>query len=83
MTGDTGIWVRLTLDNGARLTGYASGADSPNDFWIIFKTQLVKLTEARVEWPQQKPKEYPVLYVNRDRICLVDAATETEDVVGG
>ncbi|MCG3135636.1 MAG: hypothetical protein HMLKMBBP_03357 [Planctomycetes bacterium] len=73
MTDQKGIWVRITLDNGARMTGFATGADSPNDFWIVFKTQLVKLAEARVEWPGKKPKDYPVLYVNRDRICLVDA----------
>ncbi|MCE9637543.1 MAG: hypothetical protein K8T90_17725 [Planctomycetes bacterium] len=71
-TDEAGIWVRLELDNGATLTGFASGADSPNDFWSVFKTQLIRLEEAWETAPGGTRRNYPTIYVNRDRIVLVD-----------
>lgn len=77
MTGDErGIWVKMVLDGGIRISGFASGADSPNDFWTVFKTQLVRLSDVRVSRPGKKPIPYPTLYVNRDKIVLVDATQD-------
>lgn len=74
MTDNRGIWVKLVLDGGIRVTAFAPGADSPNDFWTVFKTQLVRLHDVEVVHPRKKAQSYPVLYVNRDKIVLVDAA---------
>ena len=66
-----GIWVRLTMVDGSCVRGYAAGADSPNDFWSKFRTQMVRLEEAeRVgEGPEL---DGPTVYVNRDRIVLAE-----------
>ena len=78
MSDGNGIWVKLILDDGSMVTGFADGADSPNDFWTIFKTQLVRLRDVRETRPRKKPREYPALYVNRDKIVLVDSVTAAE-----
>jgi len=69
-----GIWVRISLDTRATLTGFAPGADSPNDFWTLFKTQLVRLHDVIELRPDGVKRRYDMLYVNRDRIVLVDVA---------
>lgn len=66
-----GIWVRLTLEDGSVLRGYAPGAESPNDFWSKFRTQLVRIEDAEVE-RGPATKDTPALYVNRDRIVIAE-----------
>ena len=80
MSDETGIWVKLILDDGTVVTGFAAGADSPNDFWTTFKTQLVRLNDVHVTRPQHDTRDYPTLHVNRDKIVLVDTASG--DVAG-
>lgn len=76
---EKGVWVRLTLDTGASILGWAPGADSPNDFWTVFKTQLVRIEQVRETPPKGRTRDYPFLYVNRDRIVLVDVAGAHEE----
>lgn len=73
---EPGIWVRITLDTGGAVTGFAPGADSPNDFWSVFKTQLVRLGDAIEIRADGSRRRYDTIYVNRDRIVLVDVATD-------
>jgi hypothetical protein len=75
-TDEPGIWVRLTLDTGGSMTGFAPGADSPNDFWNVFKTQLVRLEDAVHVRRDGTRRRYDTIYVNRERIVLVDVATD-------
>jgi hypothetical protein len=77
-SGEIGIWVRLSLDTGDVLTGFAPGADSPNDFWSVFKTQLVRLEQAVELRSDHAKRRFDTIYVNRDRIVLVDVATSTD-----
>lgn len=73
---EAGIWVRLVLDDSTEVTGFVSGAESPNDFWTFFKTHLVRL-EGVVETPANGKKiGHKALYVNRDRIALVGVLDE-------
>jgi hypothetical protein len=69
---DEGIWVKVTLDNRAQITGYAAGAESPNDFWSKFRTQLVRLDDARRVGDHSEGTSGETLYVNRDHILLVE-----------
>ena len=71
-----GIWVRIELDSGATITGFAPGAESPNDFWTVFKTQLVRIEEARETRRRGGRRDYPALYVNRYRIVVIDVAEQ-------
>jgi hypothetical protein len=82
-TGEPGIWVRIELDTGAMITGFAPGAESPNDFWTVFKTQLVRLDEVREIPRGGTRRDFPTLYVNRDRIVVVDVESEEDDEDGG
>lgn len=66
-----GIWVRLTLADGSVVRGYAPGADSPNDFWSKFRTQMVRLEQAHRPGTNT-PDEAETIYVNRDRIVLAE-----------
>jgi hypothetical protein len=75
-TDEPGVWVRLTLDIGGSMTGFAPGADSPNDFWTVFKTQLVRLEHAIHVRSDGTRRRYDTIYVNRDRILLADVATD-------
>ena len=65
---DEGIWVRLTLSNGVEITGFATGAERPNDFWTKFRTQLVRLDKVN----SGRPTGEETRYVNRDHIVVVD-----------
>ncbi|MFN0006709.1 MAG: hypothetical protein ACKVXR_02285 [Planctomycetota bacterium] len=76
MTEEKGIWVRLVLEDQTRVTGFAPGAESPNDFWTVFRTQLVRLHQVEVQRPGKKARPFEVIYVNRDKIVLVDAVGE-------
>lgn len=78
-TREPGIWVRLTLDTASSLTGFAPGADSPNDFWSVFKTQLVRLEQVVEIRKDGAKRQYGTIYVNRDRIVLVDVASSDDD----
>ena len=69
---DEGIWVKVTLDNRSQLTGFAAGAESPNDFWSKFRTQLVRLDDARRVGDHSQGGAGETLYVNRDHILLVE-----------
>ena len=66
-----GIWVRLTLVDGSVLRGFATGADSPNDFWSKFRTQMVRLEEAQRPGTNA-PAEASTIYVNRDLIVVAE-----------
>ncbi len=79
MNGDEmGIWVRTTLMDGVEVTGFASGAESPNDFWSKFRTQMVRLTHAREVPPRGEVREHETIYVNRDQIGLVEVLPPPE-----
>lgn len=65
-----GIWVRLTMVDGSCVRGYAAGADSPNDFWSKFRTQMVRLED--VEHEGVDPPLGGTIYVNRDRIVMAE-----------
>lgn len=67
-----GIWVRLTLADRSQVTGFASGADSPNDFWSKFRTQLVRLDDAQLTIGTEEATRAATLYVNRDRILVIE-----------
>jgi len=67
-----GIWVRLTMEDRSEVTGFASGADSPNDFWSKFRTQLVRLDEAQFVAGGESAPGPKTLYVNRDRILVIE-----------
>lgn len=73
-TSEPGIWVSLALDTGGTITGFAPGADSPNDFWTVFRTQLVRLEQAVEVRRDGAKRKFDTIYVNRDRIVLVDVA---------
>jgi hypothetical protein len=67
-----GIWVRLTLRSDTVINGFAGGAESPNDFWTTFRTQLVRLTSVQVKRPDGDLRQHSSLYVNRDSIVLAE-----------
>jgi hypothetical protein len=67
---EPGIWVRLIIDGNVEVTGYVARADSPNDFWVTFTTQLVHVEQARELLPNGQQFLHDGLYVNRDRILL-------------
>ena len=69
---DEGIWVRVSLDNGSQITGFAAGAESPNDFWTKFRTQLVRLDYSRHVGDHSNGASGDTLYVNRDHILLIE-----------
>ncbi len=73
---EEGIWVRLGLDDGSDVSGFAVGADTPNDFWLKFRTQLVQLQDARVNHEDRSDTKHDRLYVNRDRIRTVEVLPE-------
>lgn len=71
MSGGGGIWVRIVLDTGAEISGFVARAESPNDFWITFKTQLVRLERATETGADGRTNTHESLHVNRDRIVFV------------
>ena len=46
------------------------GAESPNDFWTTFKTQMVRVDRATEQLSNGQTFEHATLYVNRDKIVL-------------
>jgi len=71
-TDEDGIWVRVTLDDRSQITGFAAGAESPNDFWSKFRTQLVRLDGAWRVGDHSDGASGETLYVNRDHILIVE-----------
>jgi len=67
-----GIWVRVTLDDRSQITGFAAGAESTNDFWSKFRTQLVRLDHSRHVGDHSNGATGDTLYINRDHILLVE-----------
>ncbi len=74
---EDGIWVRLTLNDGSIVAGFAPGADTPNDFWVKFRTQLVQLTDVTRTEAQGESSHVARLYVNRAAISVVELDTPT------
>jgi len=72
---DDGIWVKITLDDRSQITGFAAGAESPNDFWSKFRTQLVRLDRCRRVGDHSEASDADTLYINRDHILLVELDT--------
>lgn len=71
---DSGIWVRLVVEGDTTLTGFVPGAESPNDFWVTFKSQLIRMERVIEEPKSGKKLTHDRLYVNRDRIILATIA---------
>ncbi|MGH7162019.1 MAG: hypothetical protein ACREID_00940 [Planctomycetota bacterium] len=69
---ESGIWVRFVLEGGVEISGFVVAADSPNDFWVTFKTQLVRVEHVRERLPSGKEVRHDTVYVNRDRILTVE-----------
>ncbi len=65
-----GIWLRIVTTGNAEVTGFVAGAESPNDFWITFKTHLVRFENATEILQSGKKVGHAVLHVNRDAIAL-------------
>jgi hypothetical protein len=73
---DSGIWVRLVIEGDTVLTGFVPGADSPNDFWVTFKSQLIRMERATEELKNGTKLTHDRLYVNRDHVILATLASE-------
>ncbi len=76
MATDNGIWVRLVIEGDAVLTGFVPGAESPNDFWVTFKSQLIRMERVTEELKNGTKLTHDRLYVNRDYIILAAIANE-------
>jgi len=79
VTTDAGIWVRLVIEGDTVITGFVPGADSPNDFWVTFKSQLIRMERVVEQLRNGTKLTHPRLYVNRDYIVLAAIATEPEN----
>ncbi len=77
---DDGIWVTLMLDNGTEIAGFAPGADSPNDFGVTFKTQLIHLRTVQERRADGQVGSFADLYVNRDHILLAQITEPAGDL---
>lgn len=76
MATDSGIWVRLVIEGDTVLNGFVPGAESPNDFWVTFKSQLIRMERVTEELKNGTKLTHDRLYVNRDYILLATIATE-------
>jgi hypothetical protein len=75
-TSESGIWVRLVIEGDTLVTGFVPGADSPNDFWVTFKSQLIRMERATEERKSGTKLTHDRLYVNRDQIILASIVSE-------
>jgi len=73
---DAGIWVRLVIEGDTVLTGFVPGAESPNDFWVTFKSQLIRIERVTEELRNGTKQSHGRLYVNRDYIITAGIASE-------
>jgi len=71
-----GIWVRLIVEGDTVVPGFVSAAESPNDFWNTFKSQLIRLERVTEELGNGTKVTHPRLYVNRDYVILASVAPE-------
>ena len=71
-----GIWVRLVIQDDTILTGFVPGAESPNDFWVTFKSQLIRMERVIEEQKSGTKLTHDRLYVNRDYILMAAIANE-------
>ncbi|HEX5137787.1 MAG TPA: hypothetical protein VFY93_12490 [Planctomycetota bacterium] len=71
-----GIWVRLVVEGDTVVTGFVAGAESPNDFWVTFKSQLIRLERVIEELRNGTKVTHARLYVNRDYVILASVANE-------
>jgi len=74
-----GIWVRLVIEGDTAVTGYVPGADSPNDFWVTFKSQLIRLERATEELKNGTKITHDRVYVNRDYVLIAKIVNEPRD----
>lgn len=74
-----GFWVRLVIEGNSEITGYVAGAETPNDFWTTFKTQLVRVERAVEQLPTGRKTGHDAIYVNRDCIVLATVRPEPTD----
>lgn len=74
-----GIWVRLVIEGDTTVTGYVPGADSPNDFWVTFKSQLIRLERATEELKNGTKITHDRVYVNRDYVLIAKIVNEPRD----
>ncbi len=65
-----GVWMRIVTSGNAEITGFVPGAESPNDFWITFKTHMVRVENATEILQSGKKVGHQVLHVNRDAIAF-------------
>jgi len=73
---DVGIRVRLVIEGETVLTGFVPGAESPNDFWVTFKSQLIRMERVTEELKNGTKLTHDRLYVNRDYIITAAIAHE-------
>ena len=73
---DDGIWVRLVVEGDTVITGFVPGAESPNDFWVTFKSQLIRMERVTEELKTGTKLTHDRLYVNRDYILTAEIAHE-------
>ena len=71
-----GIWVRLVIEGDTVVTGFVPGAESPNDFWVTFKSQLIRMERVTEELRNGTKVAHDRLYVNRDYILTAAIANE-------
>ena len=71
-----GIWVRLVIEGDAVVTGFVPGAESPNDFWVTFKSQLIRIERVTEELKNGTKLTHERLYVNRDYILTAAVVNE-------
>jgi hypothetical protein len=74
----SGIWVRLVVEGDTVITGFVPGAESPNDFWVTFKSQLIRLERVTEELRNGTKLTHDRLYVNRDYVVLAAIANEPQ-----
>lgn len=75
-SSESGIWVRLVVDGDTLITGFVPGADSPNDFWVTFKSQLIRMERATEEPKSGAKLTHERVYINRDRIIVASIVNE-------
>jgi hypothetical protein len=71
-----GIWVRLVIEGDTVVTGFVPGAESPNDFWVTFKSQLIRMERVTEELKNGKKAKHERLYVNRDYVLTAAITNE-------
>ena len=79
MASTGGISVRIVIQGNSEITGFVAGAETPNDFWTTFKTQLVRIENAVELLPSGRKISHDVVYVNRDHIVLAGLQSEENE----